>query len=120
MKQLFLIREDGSRFAINADMVQSITRKNGKITVKLKNGQTLILEEQDQLVAQEQADQTENISETIMTHDATDAHIESFEAIFVESNEYAGYIQAAAGLLGVGAIVAAASGGSNNGGGGRL
>lgn len=117
MKQLFLIREDGSRFAINADMVQSITRKNGKITVKLKNGQTLILEEQDQLVAQEQADQTENISETIMTHDATDAQIESFEAIFVGSNDYTGYIQAAAGLLGVGTIAAAVSSGSNNGGG---
>lgn len=122
MKQLFIIRADGVRQAINPDLVQAIVRQNGKIVIILKSGQTLSLEANEQLIIEDVETgavvEAEGV-DAILTDVASDADIERFTQLLAEepAQSSLNYFQAAAGLLGVGAVVAAAS---NNGGGPNL
>lgn len=114
MKELFIIRADGVRQAINPDLVQAIVRQNGKIVIILKNGQTLSLEADEQLIIENVETgavvEAEGVDATL-TDVASHADIERFTQLLAEepAQSSLNYFQAAVGLLGVGAVVAAAS-----------
>ena len=59
MKQLLIIRADGSRLVLDYSQVQSIVRQNGKLNILLKDGSIISLEIGDQLALE--AMQTESL-----------------------------------------------------------
>lgn len=59
MKQLLIIRADGSQLVLDYSQVQSIVRQNGKLNILLKDGSIISLEIGDQLALE--AMQTESL-----------------------------------------------------------
>ncbi|OOR84545.1 hypothetical protein, partial [Moraxella canis] len=112
MKQLLIIRADGSRLVLDYSQVQSIVRQNGKLNILLKDGSIISLEIGDQLALE--AMQTESLETSppkiFIDNDISDAELEQIQALLseVETIDYSAYFQAGMGLLGVGAITAAA------------